>query len=371
LCRYTDPDQGDELQACVEAGICRRLAALLRHDSAAVVTPALRVLGNIIAGDEIQTQAIINAGALHSLHYVLHSGKRALKKEACWAVSNALAGTQQQVQAVIDAGLVQQLVDIIKNGHQETKRQACWALTNAMSYGTSDQLVFLIKAGAIPALSAMVPNDDGRVAWTALDGLENILNAQESLIADGKMSKDGIKELWRAADILRILQDTYDQTDDEDVHMKCRGLILDRFFDEYLHKFEDDLAEKGLLPPDEEDSVFRLYAGQLRKSNHSEVAPHRRLLKKALLSLPDDYTASTCSSGEERQACIDSRLTPLRDDAWSRRRHLACFRDAAKKQAAATIAKRGKPEEEAGEDEDEDEDEGSEDGVEEGIITKS
>lgn len=108
LSYITDTDNAAMRQLVVQAGVAERVVAVLRHESPLVQTPALRTLGNIVTGDEIQTQIIINAGALDSLLYLIpvRGGKRELKKEACWAVSNILLGVKEHFQAVIDAGVM-------------------------------------------------------------------------------------------------------------------------------------------------------------------------------------------------------------------------------------------------------------------------
>jgi importin subunit alpha-6/7 len=258
------------------------------------VTPALRALGNIVTGDEIQTQVVINAGALHSLGYIFKAGKRALKKEAAWVVSNVMAGTQDQIQAVIDAGLVSLLIAAFKIPHPELRKEACCAFLNATFRATPDQLLFLVKAGVITALSTMVPMEfeDGGVAVLALDAFANILKAQKSLVADGKITDDEFKGFLRADDTLEILQDTYDETDFEDVRDRCRELIFGGLLPYYLQKFENELEETG-LPPDEGDSVFDRYAEQLQEANDASIPPQRRLLKATLLLLSNDYPVST------------------------------------------------------------------------------
>lgn len=45
-----------KIQAVIESGVCRRLVELLMHPSSAVQTPALRTVGNIVTGDDLQTQ---------------------------------------------------------------------------------------------------------------------------------------------------------------------------------------------------------------------------------------------------------------------------------------------------------------------------
>ena len=66
-----------------------------RHQSPSVLVPALRTVGNIVTGDDMQTQIIINCGALPCLLNLLTtSHKKSIKKEACWTISNITAGTR-------------------------------------------------------------------------------------------------------------------------------------------------------------------------------------------------------------------------------------------------------------------------------------
>src|SRR3954453_10694330 len=87
--------------------------SLFRHSSLSVQTPALRSVGNIVTGDDVQTQVIINCGALPALLALLSSHKEGLRKEACWTISNITAGNSEQIQAVIDAGIIPPLVQIL------------------------------------------------------------------------------------------------------------------------------------------------------------------------------------------------------------------------------------------------------------------
>lgn len=81
---YLSDGSNDKIQAVIEAGIPRRLVELLMHASTSVQTPALRSVGNIVTGDDVQTQVIINCGALSCLLSLLSSNKDGIRKEACW-----------------------------------------------------------------------------------------------------------------------------------------------------------------------------------------------------------------------------------------------------------------------------------------------
>ena len=64
---YLSDGPNEKIQAVIEAGVCRRLVELLLNPSPAVQTPALRTVGNIVTGDDLQTQFIINNNALPCL----------------------------------------------------------------------------------------------------------------------------------------------------------------------------------------------------------------------------------------------------------------------------------------------------------------
>lgn len=89
---------------------CFRLTSLSplchRHQSTSVLVPALRTVGNIVTGDDMQTQVVINSNALPCLLNLLTtSHKKSIKKEACWTISNITAGTKEQIQAVMESGV--------------------------------------------------------------------------------------------------------------------------------------------------------------------------------------------------------------------------------------------------------------------------
>ncbi|KAG2726973.1 hypothetical protein I3760_01G138200 [Carya illinoinensis] len=96
---YLSDGTNDKIQAVIEAGVCARLIQLLLHPSPSVLIPALRTVGNIVTGDDLQTQCIINHGALPCLLSLLsHNHKKSIKKEACWTISNITAGNREQIQ---------------------------------------------------------------------------------------------------------------------------------------------------------------------------------------------------------------------------------------------------------------------------------
>jgi importin subunit alpha-6/7 len=177
---YLSDGSNDKIQAVIEAGVARRMVDLLMHPQAAVQTPALRTVGNIVTGDDLQTQIVINVGALPCLLALLSSAKKGIRKEACWAISNMTAGNRSQIESVIDAGIIQPLVNLLGNAEFEIRKEAAWAISNATSGGSAAQIRFLVSARVIPPLCDLLTCSEARIITVALEGLENILAVGES-----------------------------------------------------------------------------------------------------------------------------------------------------------------------------------------------
>lgn len=178
---YLSDGTNDKIQAVIESGVCPRLVELLLHASPSVLIPALRTVGNIVTGDDMQTQCIIDHRALPCLLNLLNqSYKKSIKKEACWTISNITAGTKEQIQAVIEAGIIAPLVHLLQNAEFDIKKEAAWAISNATSGGSPDQIKFLVSQGCVKPLCDLLVCPDPRIVTVCLEGLENILKIGET-----------------------------------------------------------------------------------------------------------------------------------------------------------------------------------------------
>ena len=179
---YLSSGTNDKIQTVIEAGPMRRLVELLSSASAKSLTPALRTVGNIVTGTDVQTQEMLFASPdlMPSLNRLLSHTKQSIQKEACWTISNITAGTTTQIQAVMDCGnVVARMVDIVSTPDYAIKvrKEATWAIANAISGGRPDQVRQLVAAGCIPALCSILNGDDHKVVDVALGALGIILKA--------------------------------------------------------------------------------------------------------------------------------------------------------------------------------------------------
>ncbi|KAL1545977.1 Importin subunit alpha-4 [Salvia divinorum] len=178
---YLSDGTNDKIQAVIEAGVCQRLVELLLHPSATVLVPALRTVGNIVTGDDAQTQFVIDNQVLPCLQQLLtQNHKKSIKKEACWTISNITAGNRAQIQAVIETGIILPLVQLLQHAEFDIKKEAAWAISNATSGGSPEQIRFLVTQGCIKPLCDLLICPDARIVTVCLEGLENILKIGEA-----------------------------------------------------------------------------------------------------------------------------------------------------------------------------------------------
>lgn len=151
------------------AQVAHRLVELLMHTSASVQTPALRTVGNIVTGNDQQTQAMLNVSCLPCLLALLGHPKRGIRKEACWTISNITAGNKDQIQMVIQANIMPPLISLLSNAEFEIRKEAAWAISNATSGGTLEQIAYLVNQGCIRPLCDLLVAQEPRILNVALE----------------------------------------------------------------------------------------------------------------------------------------------------------------------------------------------------------
>eukprot|EP01026_Neomeris_dumetosa_P054858 TRINITY_DN4950_c0_g1_i1.p1 TRINITY_DN4950_c0_g1~~TRINITY_DN4950_c0_g1_i1.p1 ORF type:complete len:542 (-),score=87.07 TRINITY_DN4950_c0_g1_i1:478-2103(-) len=239
---YLSDGPNDRIQEVISSGVCRRLVELLTHNSPSVLVPALRTVGNIVTGDDLQTQVVINCGALSCLLHLLNTTyKKSIKKEACWTISNITAGTKEQIQAVIEAGIIAPLIDLLTNAEYDIKKEAAWSISNATSGGRPDQIEYLVNQGCVKPLCDLLQCHESRIITVALEGLKNILEVGEARkMQGGPEAQNPFVKVVEDANGISKIEDLQNH-ESEDVYQKAVG-ILDSFFETYEEEMGVDIT---------------------------------------------------------------------------------------------------------------------------------
>lgn len=178
---YVSDGDPERIQSVLANNIAPRIIELLLHPNSLVQTPALRVIGNIVTGNDQQTQYMISLGVLPQIANILaRTNKRAIKKEACWTVSNITAGPPEQIQQVLDARLAEQLVHHMAHSELDVQKEAAWAVANATSSGNQAQIRYIGELGAIPPMLRLLRCDDTKLVAVTLEAIDNFIKSAAS-----------------------------------------------------------------------------------------------------------------------------------------------------------------------------------------------
>jgi len=166
----------DHIQAVVDTQVCPRVVALLGQNTGnrQMLIPTLRMMGNILAGDEVQTDAVLDAGGLGQLVPLISHDHQNVRKEALWSISNILAGTPSQIKQVIDGNVMPLVVGELENGSRAIRKEAAWCILNLMQNGV-EHFEHIADLGCMgPLLEWLLETDPDNVSTFATT-LETVL----------------------------------------------------------------------------------------------------------------------------------------------------------------------------------------------------
>ncbi|KAH0484991.1 MAG: uncharacterized protein KVP18_000641 [Porospora cf. gigantea A] len=186
LYHWTDCDENPNEQLVdymLHSGLVVRLSDLVMHESTLVHTPALRAIGNIVAGDNDQTDMLLKLCPMLLKYLGDLVGSRRARKEALWTLSNITAGSSHQIQQIIEAGLIPQVITILPTAEFEVKREAVWAICNAITGGNQNQVDYVVYAGAIPVLVDLLDKeDDSYLVRCAVEAIKCLLQCGDHYV---------------------------------------------------------------------------------------------------------------------------------------------------------------------------------------------
>lgn len=201
---YLSDGLNEHIEAVIASGVVPTIFELANQDLRSdIVCPAVRTLGNIVTGDERQTQFILDLNILPMLMNLMSHPKKNIVKESVWMLSNITAGTASQIEAVIRCpGLIQKVIELLESSDHNIQKEACWVISNATSGGNESHLLTSLVSSIEPMCKLLHSHDQKTVA-VVLEGLENFLRTDSYAVSPvGVVSKimscqglDTIKEL--------------------------------------------------------------------------------------------------------------------------------------------------------------------------------
>jgi hypothetical protein len=137
LSYFTD-EKDPHIQPVVDSDLCPLLMDLFKEVKTSV--PALKTLGNIAHGNDVQLQYVLDLGIMAHLEPLLQFQRNSVTFEVMYLLFNIVGGTQEQIQTVVDAGLVEYIVKYLVQGNGRIQCTCRLAVSNLLSKGTPEQI---------------------------------------------------------------------------------------------------------------------------------------------------------------------------------------------------------------------------------------
>lgn len=221
LSHYSD-GPNDIIQDVIDSGVLVKVVPLLSHPAHTVALPALRVVGNVVTGDTMQTNVVLQLGALPRLAPMITAERTRIRKEACWTVSNITAGDSAQIQQVIDAGILPLLVGCIRDA-PDVRKEVLWALANLTENGLPVQIIAMVNLeGVVRGFKSALQNLEVRFKVVVLTAIHNILRK----LRNAEM--DVFKERMEALDVIGVMKKLQEH-EDREVRGKVQGVLAAYF----------------------------------------------------------------------------------------------------------------------------------------------
>ncbi|EDV24623.1 uncharacterized protein TRIADDRAFT_56612 [Trichoplax adhaerens] len=109
-----------------------------------VQTPALKTLGNVVAGNSKQAKFVVDMKLLPLLKKLLTRSDSLQQKEIFWVFSNVAVDESRLLQQLINEGIVSMMLNYIQE-ESVVSNEAIWVISNAIQYGTEAQVLQLLE----------------------------------------------------------------------------------------------------------------------------------------------------------------------------------------------------------------------------------
>jgi hypothetical protein len=199
---------GDEhrINMVIQTGIVPALVKHLDNPFLSILIPILRTLGNIVTGNETQTNLVLGvSNVITKLFKLLNHEKKAVRRETCWTLSNITAGTAEQIEYVIsNPSHISHLIAIATSDTTEVKREAAWVLSNATNHGVPDQLLKMLQCGLLDCFTTLLDSEDSKTVIVVLEGLNNILNCGAQIAIQHRSENPFLIELEEKGAVPKI-----------------------------------------------------------------------------------------------------------------------------------------------------------------------
>ncbi|CAD8162218.1 unnamed protein product [Paramecium pentaurelia] len=204
----------DPNQQIINTGIVPKLISILRNSQVnSIIFPCVRIIGNILTGNDTQTDYILNNDILDVFFYRLKNTQlKSLIREICWSISNITAGNLNQIKRVLDNNNIMTLLfQLFKSSNPEVQTEIAWVYSNAMKEIKLQDTMILIEMGILEifATTLRLQRTQSRQKQDILKSLDSLFNKIRQLYGT---EQEYILEFFRK---LKQIQERQEENQDQ------------------------------------------------------------------------------------------------------------------------------------------------------------
>ena len=135
----------------------------------------LKIIGNIICGNENQTKQILNDDVFAILKKHITNESNIIQNEVCWIISNISADTDENRIKIIDSGLFHLLLQVLEKCNESIRIEVVYSLCDLTLINDEKYLGNLIGSGLLKVICDCIKGKYSKEIAICLEALDNLL----------------------------------------------------------------------------------------------------------------------------------------------------------------------------------------------------
>ena len=147
--------------------LAKKLFFYLESNDILIAMPALKTVGNIICGTDLECQSLINLGVIDRLISCLDHKNNEFKKEAALSIGNIIAGTNDQMIAMISNPRLS-IGKILKSDYARLRQEGLHCIQSVIAKKYKPMIMALIEQNILKDMFLLFTDEDVRIVLHTL-----------------------------------------------------------------------------------------------------------------------------------------------------------------------------------------------------------